>query len=67
MLSPLKVLTPSNPRLVVARIVGIKLDVQARYSAISKLEDVAETAARSFPPAHDLPDILPCEVPSTTR
>jgi Bacterial regulatory protein, Fis family len=50
-LSPLTVLTPSKPRLILARIVGIKIDVQARYSAISKLEDVAETAARSFAPS----------------
>jgi len=48
--SPLTVLTPSKPRLVLARIVGIKIDVQARYSAVSKLEDVLETAARSFAP-----------------
>jgi len=48
--SPLTVLTPPKPRLVLARIVGIKIDVQARYSVISKLEDVAETAARSFAP-----------------
>jgi hypothetical protein len=49
-LSPLTVLTPSKPRLVFAGIVGIKINVQARYSVISKLEDVAETAARSFAP-----------------
>jgi hypothetical protein len=48
--SPLTVLTPSKPRLVLARIVGIKIDVQARYSVISKLEDVAETTARSLAP-----------------
>ena len=47
-LSPLTVLTPSKPRLILACIVGIKIDVQARYSAISKLEYVAETPARSF-------------------
>jgi len=47
---PLMVLTPSKPRLILPRIVGIKIDVQARYSAISKLEDVAETAAGSFAP-----------------
>jgi hypothetical protein len=41
---------PPEPRLILACIVGIKIDVQARYSAISKLEDVAETAARSFAP-----------------
>ena len=46
---PLMVLTPSKPRLIFTRIVGIKVDVQPRYSAISKLEDVAETAARMFP------------------
>jgi len=46
--SPLTVLTPSKPHLVLARIVGIKIDAQARYSVISKLEDVAETAAMSF-------------------
>src|SRR5882762_4047936 len=50
-LSPLTVLTPSKPRLILARIVGIKIDVQARYSSISKLEDVAETATRSFSPS----------------
>jgi len=49
--SPLTVLTPSKPRLILARIVGIKIDVQVRYSALSKLEDVAETAARSFAPS----------------
>jgi len=48
--SPLTVLTPAKPRLILARIVRIKIDVQVRYSAISKLEDVAETAARSFAP-----------------
>src|SRR6266403_4585307 len=47
-LSPLTVPTPSKPRLILACIVGIKINVEARYSAISKLEDVAETAARSF-------------------
>lgn len=58
-LSPLTVLTPSKPRLILTCIVGIKIDVQARYSSISKLEDVAETTTGSFAPAHDLPDILP--------
>src|SRR6266852_6106725 len=55
LLSPLTVLTPSKPRLVLARIVGIKTDVQARYSAISKLEDVAETAASPFSEISKLP------------
>jgi hypothetical protein len=32
-LSPLAVLTPSKPRLILACIVGIKIDVQARYSS----------------------------------
>src|SRR5690349_14854700 len=49
-ISPLTVLTPSKPWLIFPRIVGVKIDVQARYSAISKLEDVAETAARCFAP-----------------
>jgi hypothetical protein len=39
-LSPLTVLPPSKPRLILACIVGIKIDVQARYSTISKLEDI---------------------------
>src|ERR1700730_19121541 len=47
-LSPLPILTPSKPCLVLACIVRIKIDVQARYSAISKLEYVAETPARRF-------------------
>jgi hypothetical protein len=46
-LSPLTVLAPSKPRLILACIVGIKMDVQARYSSISKLEDVAETTTPS--------------------
>ncbi len=50
-LSPLTVLTPSKPRLILACIVGIKIDVQARYSSISKLEDVAETTTGSFAPS----------------
>jgi hypothetical protein len=50
-LSPLTVLTPSKPRLILACIVGIKIDVQARYSSISKLEDVAETTTGSFVPS----------------
>src|SRR5260370_2495417 len=49
-LSPLTVLTPSKPRLILTCIVGIKIDVQARYSSISKLEDVAETTSTSFVP-----------------
>src|SRR6266699_574091 len=49
-LSPLTILTPSKPRLILTRIVWIEIDVQARYSAISKLEEVAETSARSFAP-----------------
>src|ERR1700747_883514 len=50
-LSPLTLLTPSKPRLILACIVGIKIDVQARYSSISKLEDVAETTTGSFAPS----------------
>jgi hypothetical protein len=50
-LSPLTVLTPSKPRLILACIVGIKIDAQARYSSISKLEDVAETTTGSFAPS----------------
>ena len=46
-LSPLTVLTPSKPPLILAFIVGIKIDVQARYSSISKLEDVAESTTPS--------------------
>src|SRR5580704_2836831 len=46
--SPLTVLTPSKPCLILACLVRIKIDVQARYSAISKLEHVAETPARGF-------------------
>ena len=47
---------PGIPRVVVGdtalkinQAAGIKIDVQARHSVISKLEDVAETA-RSFAP-----------------
>jgi hypothetical protein len=46
--SPLTVLASSKARLILSGIVEIEIDVQARYSAISKLEDVAETAAGSF-------------------
>jgi len=46
-LLPSTVLPPSKPRLILACIVRIKIDVQARYSTISKLEDIAETTARS--------------------
>jgi hypothetical protein len=50
-LSPLTVLTPSKPHLILACMVGIKIDVQARYSSISKLEDVAEMTTGSFAPS----------------
>src|SRR5580700_2349621 len=41
--SPPTVLIPSKPCLILACIVRIKIDVQTRYSATSKLEHVAET------------------------
>src|SRR5206468_9165813 len=47
-MSPLTILTPSKPCLVFTDIVGIKIDVQTRYLAVSKLENVAETSAGSF-------------------
>ena len=46
--SPLTILTPSKPRFIISRVVGIEIDVQAGDSALSKFEDVAETSARSF-------------------
>jgi hypothetical protein len=47
-MSPVTILTPSKPRFIISRVVGIEIDVQAGYSAVSKFEDVAETSARSF-------------------
>jgi hypothetical protein len=58
---------PSKPRLILTRTVGIEIDAQTRYATIAKLEDVAERPPGVLPPAHDLPDISPCEVPSTMR
>jgi len=46
--SPVTIQTPSKPRFILTRIVGIKIDVDAGYSAIPKFENVAETSARSF-------------------
>jgi len=46
--SPVTIQTPSKPRFIVSRIVGIEIDVYAGYSAIAKFENVAETSARSF-------------------
>src|SRR5690348_12980034 len=46
--SPLTVLTPSKPCLILACIVRIKIDVQTRYWAISKLEHVTETRRQGF-------------------
>src|SRR4029453_753413 len=45
---PLTILTPSKLRLIFTCVVGIQIDVQARYSVISKLEKVAETSAPEF-------------------
>ena|SRR2546422_11026565 len=46
--SPLTIPSPSKPRFVLTRIVGIEIDMYARDSAISKLKDVAETSTGSF-------------------
>jgi hypothetical protein len=43
--SPVAIPAPSKPCFVFSRIVGIEIDVQARNSAIPKLEQVAETSA----------------------
>jgi hypothetical protein len=43
--SPVAIPAPSEPFFVFSRIVGIEIDVQARNSAIPKLEQVAETSA----------------------
>src|SRR6476619_5554084 len=37
--SPVTIQTPSKPRFILSRIVGIEIDVQTGYSAISKFEN----------------------------
>jgi hypothetical protein len=48
-LSPVTIQTPSKPLFILSRIVGIEIDVYAGYSAIAKLEDVAETSFDQVP------------------
>ena len=47
-MSPVTILTPSKPRFIISRVVGIEIDVQAGYPTVLKFEDIAETSARSF-------------------
>ena len=46
--SPVTILPPSKPCSILSCIVEIEIDVQARYSAISKLKQVAETSVQGF-------------------